>query len=216
MLTYKITGGIVMDKFIVTIARGYGSGGRTIGKMLADKLGAHFYDKDLIRLASDASGINEALFGEMDEKTSSGVFKKPKVYKGGVKSPTESGFTSEENLFNYQAMVIKQLAAEGPCVIVGRCADYVLKDDPSAVRVFVYADEESCIKNVADVRGITDRKEAIKRIASIDKERAAYYKAHTGREWIDARNYDLCLNSGNLGFEKCVEIISDFIKIRLG
>lgn len=205
-----------MDKFIVTIARGYGSGGRTIGKMLADKLGAKFYDKELLRLASDASGINEALFGESDEKTSSGVFKKPKVYKGEIISPSESKFTSEENLFNYQAMVIKQLAAESSCVIVGRCADYVLKDDPSVVRVFVYADEENCIKNVADVRGITDRKEAIKRITSIDKERAAYYKAHTGREWIDARNYDLCLNSGNLGFEKCVEIISDFIKIKLG
>ncbi len=205
-----------MDKFIVTIARGYGSGGKTIGKMLADKLGAKFYDKELIRLASDASGINEALFGESDEKTSSGVFKKPKVYKGEIISPSESKFTSEENLFNYQAMVIKQLAAESSCVIVGRCADYVLKDDPSVVRVFVYADEENCIKNVADVRGITDRKEAIKRITSIDKERAAYYKAHTGREWIDARNYDLCLNSGNLGFEKCVEIISDFIKIKLG
>lgn len=205
-----------MDKFIVTIARGYGSGGKTIGKMLADKLGARFYDKELLRLASDASGINEALFGESDEKTSSGVFKKPKVYKGEIISPSESKFTSEENLFNYQAMVIKHLAAESPCVIVGRCADYVLRDDPSVVRVFVYADEENCIKNVADVRGITDRREAIKRITSIDKERAAYYKAHTGREWIDARNYDLCLNSGNLGFEKCVEIISDFIKIKLG
>lgn len=205
-----------MDKFIVTIARGYGSGGKTIGKMLADKLGARFYDKELLRLASDASGINEALFGESDEKTSSGVFKKPKVYKGEIISPSESKFTSEENLFNYQAMVIKHLAAESPCVIVGRCADYVLRDDPSVVRVFVYADEENCIKNVADVRGITDRREAIKRITSIDKERAAYYKAHTGREWIDARNYDLFLNSGNLGFEKCVEIISDFIKIKLG
>lgn len=205
-----------MDKFIVTIARGYGSGGKTIGKMLADKLGARFYDKELLRLASDASGINEALFGESDEKTSSGVFKKPKVYKGEIISPSESKFTSEENLFNYQAMVIKHLAAESPCVIVGRCADYVLRDDPSVVRVFVYADEENCIKNVADVRGITDRREAIKRITSIDKERAAYYKAHTGREWIDARNYDLCLNSGNLGFEKCVEIISDFIKIKIG
>ena len=205
-----------MDKFIVTIARGYGSGGKTIGKMLADKLGARFYDKELLRLASDASGINEALFGESDEKTSSGVFKKPKVYKGEIISPSESKFTSEENLFNYQAKVIKHLAAESPCVIVGRCADYVLRDDPSVVRVFVYADEENCIKNVADVRGITDRREAIKRITSIDKERAAYYKAHTGREWIDARNYDLCLNSGNLGFEKCVEIISDFIKIKIG
>lgn len=205
----------ISKKFIVTIARGYGSGGRTIGKMLADSLGVKFYDKDLIRMASDVSGINESLFGQSDEKTKSGVFGKPGVYKGEVIAPGKSGFISEENLFNYQAMVIKQIAAEGSCVIVGRCADYVLRDDPSVVRVFIYADEEACIKNAADVKGITDRREALKTIASTDKERAAYYKAHTGRDWIDARNYDLCLNSGNLGFDKCVEIITNFIGIKL-
>ncbi len=205
----------ISKKFIVTIARGYGSGGRTIGKMLADRLGVKFYDKDLIRIASDVSGINESLFGQSDEKTKSGVFGKPGVYKGEVIAPGKSGFISEENLFNYQAMVIKQIAGEGSCVIVGRCADYVLRDDPSVVRVFIYADEEACIKNAADVKGITDRREAIKTIASTDKERAAYYKAHTGREWIDARNYDLCLNSGDLGFDKCVEIITNFIGIKL-
>lgn len=205
----------ISKKFIVTIARGYGSGGRTIGKMLADSLGVKFYDKDLIRMASDVSGINESLFGQSDEKTKSGVFGKPGVYKGEVIAPGKSGFISEENLFNYQAMVIKQIAGEGSCVIVGRCADYVLRDDPSVVRVFIYADEEACIKNAADVKGITDRREAIKTIASTDKERAAYYKAHTGREWIDARNYDLCLNSGDLGFDKCVEIITNFIGIKL-
>ena len=205
----------ISKKFIVTIARGYGSGGRTIGKMLADSLGVKFYDKDLIRMASDVSGINESLFGQSDEKTKSGVFGKPGVYKGEVIAPGKSGFISEENLFNYQAMVIKQIAGEGSCVIVGRCAHYVLRDDPSVVRVFIYADEEACIKNAADVKGITDRREAIKTIASTDKERAAYYKAHTGREWIDARNYDLCLNSGDLGFDKCVEIITNFIGIKL-
>lgn len=205
----------ISKKFIVTIARGYGSGGRTIGKMLADRLGVKFYDKDLIRMASDVSGINESLFGQSDEKTRSGVFGKPGVYKGEVIAPGKSGFISEENLFNYQAMVIKQIAGEGSCVIVGRCADYVLRDDPSVVRVFIYADEEACIKNAADVKGITDRREAIKTIDSTDKERAAYYKAHTGREWIDARNYDLCLNSGDLGFDKCVEIITNFIGIKL-
>ena len=205
----------ISKKFIVTIARGYGSGGRTIGKMLADRLGVKFYDKDLIRMASDVSGINESLFGQSDEKTKSGVFGKPGVYKGEVIAPGKSGFISEENLFNYQAMVIKQIAGEGSCVIVGRCADYVLRDDPSVVRVFIYADEGACIKNAADVKGITDRREALKTIASTDKERAAYYKAHTGRDWIDARNYDLCLNSGNLGFDKCVEIITNFIGIKL-
>lgn len=205
-----------MDKFVVTIARGFGSGGRTIGKMLSEKLGVKFYDKELLRIASDESGINEALFGQSDEKTKNSLFGKPGVYKGGVIAPGKSGFISEENLFNYQAMVIKNLASEESCVIVGRCADYVLRGEPHVVRVFIYADEEQCIKNAAEVKGITDRKEAIKTIASTDKERAAYYKAHTGREWIDARNYDLCLNSGDLGFSKCVDIITDFIRTKLG
>ena len=205
-----------MDKFVVTIARGFGSGGRTIGKMLAEKLGVKFYDKELIRIASDESGINETLFGQNDEKTKNGLFGKPGVYKGEVIAPGKSGFISEENLFNYQAMVIKKLASEESCVIVGRCADYVLRSAPHVVRVFIYADEEQCIKNTAEVKGITDRKEAIKTITATDKERAAYYKAHTGREWIDARNYDLCLNSGDLGFDKCVDIISDFIRTKVG
>lgn len=205
-----------MDKFVVTIARGFGSGGRTIGKMLSEKLGVKFYDKELLRIASDESGINEALFGQSDEKTKNSLFGKPGVYKGEVIAPGKSGFISEENLFNYQAMVIKKLASEESCVIVGRCADYVLRGEPHVVRVFIYADEEQCIKNAAEVKGITDRKEAIKTIASTDKDRAAYYKAHTGREWIDARNYDLCLNSGDLGFSKCVDIITDFIRTKLG
>lgn len=203
-----------MENFVITIARGYGSGGRTIGQMLSEKLGVEFYDRDLIKLASEESGINEALFGETDEKTKS-VFGSKKVYKGEMISPDKKSFTSEENLFNYQAMVIKKLASERSCIIVGRCADFVLKDCKNVIRVFVYADEENCIKNVADVKGILDRREALKRIAATDKERAAYYKAHTGREWIDARNYDLCLNSGDLGFKKCVEIIESYMKIKL-
>lgn len=204
-----------MDNFVITIARGFGSGGRTIGQMLSEKLGAEFYDKDLIKLASEASGINEGLFGESDEKTKAGVFGRTPVYKGGVISPDKSGFTSEENLFNYQAMVIKQLAAKGSCIIVGRCADYVLRDNPNVVSVFIYADEESCIKNAAEVRGIIDRREAQRVIAATDRERAAYYKAHTGRSWIDARNYDISLNSGALGFDKCVEMIEGYLRIKL-
>lgn len=205
-----------MEKFIVTIARGFGSGGRTIGKMLSERLGIKFYDKELIRMASDVSGINEALFGQSDEKTKAGLFGKPTVYKGDVISPGKAGYISEENLFNYQAMVIKQAAGEGSCIIVGRCADYVLRDEPNIVRVFIYADEAHCVQNAADVKGITDSREALKTIAATDKERAAYYKAHTGREWIDARNYDLCLNSGALGFDKCVDIIINFINTKLG
>lgn len=202
-----------MDKFIITIARGFGSGGRTIGQMLSKSLGVEFYDKDIIKLASEESGINEALFGQSDEKTKGGL--KRSVYKGEIISPDKKAFTSEENLFNYTAKVIKQLAEKQSCIIVGRCADFVLKERTDTVRVFIWADEENCIKNAADVRGIFDRKEALKMIASIDKSRAEYYKAHTGKSWNDARNYDLCLNSGDLGFDKCVDIITEYVKIKL-
>lgn len=204
-----------MDKFIITIARGFGSGGRTIGKMLSKRLGVEFYDKDIIKLASEESGINEALFGQSDEKTKGGLGKRS-VYKGEVISPDKKAFTSEENLFNYTAKVIKKLAEEKSCIIVGRCADFVLKDRKDTVRVFVWADEENCVKNAAEVKGMVDRKEALKTIAATDKSRAEYYKAHTGKNWNDARNYDICLNSGDLGFEKCVDIIESYIKIKLG
>ena len=201
-----------MDKFVITIARGYGSGGRTIGEMLSKKLGIEFYDKDLIKLASEDSGINEALFGQSDEKKNG--FGKGSIYKGEVITPDKKAFTSEENLFNYQAKVIKMLAEKQSCIIVGRCADFVLKDYDNVLKVFLFADEEHCIENVAEIKGITDRKEALKRISSTDKERAAYYKAHTGRDWIDARNYDLSLNTGELGFDKCVDLITSYMDIR--
>lgn len=203
-----------MEKFIITIARGFGSGGRTIGQRLAKSLGVDFYDKEIIKLASEDSGINEALFGQSDEKTKGGIGKRS-VYKGGVISPDKRAFTSEENLFNYTAKVIKELAEKKSCIIVGRCADFILRDRSDVVRVFVWADEENCVKNAAEVKGIIDRKEALKTISATDKSRAEYYKAHTGNDWNDARNYDLCLNSGDLGFDKCVKIITEYVNIKL-
>ena len=203
-----------MDKFIITIARGFGSGGRTIGQMLSKKLGVEFYDKDIIKLASEESGINEALFGQNDEKTKTAL-NKHSVYKGNLITPDKKSFTSEENLFNYTAKVIKQLAEEKSCIIVGRCADFILKDFPNVIRVFIWADEQHCIKNAADIKGILDSKEALKTIYATDKARAEYYKAHTGHNWNDARNYDLCLNSGDLGFEKCVNIITGYMNLKL-
>lgn len=203
-----------MDKFIITIARGFGSGGRTIGQMLSKKLGVEFYDKDIIKLASEESGINEALFGQNDEKTKNAL-NKHSVYKGNLITPDKKSFTSEENLFNYTAKVIKQLAEEKSCIIVGRCADFILKDFPNVIRVFIWADEQHCIKNAADIKGILDSKEALKTIYATDKARAEYYKAHTGHNWNDARNYDLCLNSGDLGFEKCVNIITGYMNLKL-
>lgn len=206
-----------MDKkYVITIARQYGSGGRTIGQMLAKELGIEFYDRDLIKKASEDSGISMDLFAESDEKAvKKGLLglRHSKSYGGEVLSPDHSKFTSDENLFNYQAKVIKQLAEQESCIIIGRAADYILKDYDNVLSVFVHAPKDYLLARSAEKLTLTGR-ELEKYIDSIDKDRAAYYKAHTGREWTDARNYDLCLDSSKLGFERCVEEIIAYMNIR--
>lgn len=203
-----------MQNVVITIARGYGSGGKTIGKMLAEELGVHFYDRELLRLASDDSGIHERLFGEADEKIKKSLFMSgTRVYKGELFPPESDEFVSNDNLFNYQAKIIKEIAKVHSCVIVGRCADYILKDNDNVAKVFVYAPFESCVQTVMDMYSKT-RKEAEKIIISTDKHRGDYYKYYTGREWDNAKNYDLCLNSADLGFEKCVDMIKGYLKVR--
>ena len=190
---------IGMNNVVITIARQYGSGGRTIGEMLAKKLNVHYYDKELMKLASDDSGINEALFVNADEKVkNTSLFHiARKEYHGELIPPESDDFTSTDNLFNYQAKIIRDLAKEESCVIIGRCADYVLKDYPNVLSVFIHAP-----------------KELERFINKTDKHRAEYYKYHTGREWTDARNYDLCLDSSKLGYERCVDEIISYMKVR--
>lgn len=204
-----------MEKFVITIARQYGSGGRTIGQMLAKELGVEYYDKDLIKKASEESGINMALFANADEKNKSIFSKlKKKNYGGEVLSPSSRDFNSEENLFNYQAKIIRDLADKESCIIIGRAADYILKDRDDVISVFVHAPQWFLLEQ-AEKKISKHGKELEKYIAKIDKDRAEYYKTHTGREWTDARNYDLCLDSSKLGFEKCVEEIKAYMGVRL-
>ena len=151
-----------MKKTVITIARSYGSGGKTLGNLLAEDLGINCYSREILRMASDESGINEALFGEVDEKMKKSpllfnILKK-NPYKGGVLPPESSDFVSDDNLFNYQAKVIKDLAAQESCIIIGRCADYVLKDNPDVIRLFFYAPLEDCIRRVVDQNGISKRR----------------------------------------------------------
>lgn len=205
-----------MENFVITIARGYGSGGRTIGSMLAKELGVSFYDRDILKMASDDSGISEALFAQADEKLKNTLlFKTAKnVYKGEIITPDKDEFVSNDNLFNYQAKIIKELAEKESFVIAGRCADFILKDYKNVIRVFVHAPIEHCVDVVAPMKNMS-RKEAEKYIEKTDKRRAEYYHYYTGKDWNDARNYDLCLNSSELDYERCVEIIKDYMGIRL-
>ena len=203
------------EKIVITIARQYGSGGRTIGEMLSKRLGIHYYDKELMKLASDDSGINEALFANADEKIkSSNLFKiAHRVYHGELISPESDDFVSTQNLFNYQAKIIKELADQESCVIVGRCADFILKDYDNVLSVFIHALHEYCMEQAAKKHSMPS-KELEKFILKTDKHRADYYKYYTGREWTDARNYDLCLDSSKLGYERCVEEIIAYINVR--
>lgn len=205
-----------MEHYVITIARGYGSGGRTMGKMLAEELGIHYYDRELLRLASDDSGINEELFGKSDEQLKKSLLYKimRKEYRGELIPPDREDFVSNDNLFNYQAKVIRDIAAQESCIIVGRCADYILKDMNNVVKIFIYASLEDCVVRLKDMFSLPE-KELEKKVHSIDKRRAEYYRYYTGRDWQDARNYDLCLNSKQLGFDKCVEIVKNYLNIRL-
>ena len=154
-----------MKKTVITIARSYGSGGKTLGNLLAKDLGINCYSREILRMASDESGINEALFGEVDEKMKKSplllnILKK-NPYKGGVLPPESSDFVSDDNLFNYQAKVIKDLAAQESCIIIGRCADYVLKDYPNVVSVFVHADRKFCLDRSMERHSMTEKGKAM-------------------------------------------------------
>ena len=208
-----------MEKLTITIARSYGSGGRTLGKKLSDVLGVRYYDREILRIASDESGISEALFGQADEYVRSLPLSKiAKITKGfkddeDVLPPTSPDFTSRDNLFRYQAKTIRRLSDEESCIIIGRAADYVLRGRENVIRLFFYASRENCITRVVNQEGVSE-KEAIARIERIDKARANYYKYFTGHDWNDARNFDLCLDTAAMSYEKLIEIVRTYVAAR--
>lgn len=200
---------------VITIARQYGSGGKMIGEMLAKELGVKAYDRAIIRLASEESGIAEALFGQVDENLKRTLRDKIKgtSYDQKLLTPESSKFTSNDNLFSYQAKIIRHLADEGSCVFIGRCADYVLKDRDNVVRLYIYADEDFKLKRSLELNSMSVS-EMKKFMNNIDKHRGEFYKYYTGNDWDDAKNYDLCINSGVLDFDQIIEMIKSYIQIR--
>ncbi|WP_125115122.1 cytidylate kinase-like family protein [Agathobaculum sp. Marseille-P7918] len=203
-----------MKPYIITIARQYGSGGKTVGKMLSDRLHIPFYNREIITMASEDSGINAMLF--TDERLKPDLITRLKSrYKGDLPLPNDSSkaYLRDDALFDYQAKIIRKLADQGPCVMIGRCADYVLKGRPDVVRVFVHADPDFCLEQAMKVDSLP-QDEVVRKIAEIDDYRAKYYKHHTGHDWYDARNYDLSLNSGVLGFDGVVEEVIQYMEVR--
>ncbi|ARP49821.1 MULTISPECIES: AAA family ATPase [Caproicibacterium] len=194
---------------IITISRQYGSGGRQIGQELAKRLQVPYYDKQLVALAAKRSGISETFFHSADERHASSLLYSLVMgnYCFGMPSVT-TNLPLNDQLFLLQEQIIKEAAQKGPCVIVGRCADYILRSHPHVFRVFLHADRDFRIQHAINDYGISPQK-APETIDKIDKERAAYCNFYTSQRWGNAANYDLCLNTTHIGLEGAVQLIID-------
>ena len=197
-----------MSKNIITISRQFGSGGRTVGRMLAERLGVPFYDKELVKQVADETGFDTSFIEENGEfSPSKSIFSF--AMSQGIPC-MQNGLSMSDFIFCIQRQVILKLA-EQPCVIVGRGADYILRERDDCFNVFIHADMQSRAERIVRLYGESEKKPE-QRLAEKDKKRKIYYKHYTDREWGDAKNYDMCLNSGKIGIEKCVELILDAIK----
>ena len=208
-----------MERFIITVARETGSGGHNITRKLSEVLGIPYYDRDLLRKASEVSGIHEELFGAADERIGLReiLSAAEKVYNGEILPPDSDDYISTRNLFSFQAKIIKELAESESCIILGRCANYLLMDRPNVLKVFIHAPLEARLARVASYSLAWSQREVAKHIRVEDHRRSAYYRYYTGEEWRDAAAYDLSLDSEELGDDGCVERIcsalSLFVKV---
>lgn len=187
---------------VITLSREYGSGGRYIGKLIAQKLGIKLYDKEFIIKVAEETGLSEQYIKENEQKRN-------------VLDVLNNGYYSDMNnsdeLFVKESELIKEVSAKEPCVIVGRCADQILKDNKNVLKVFIYSNMEDKINRAVKYYGM-DKKKAEKEISRIDKLRGNHYKYYTGKEWKDFSNYDICINSDKLGVEKAADLIIDMAK----
>ena len=199
-----------MEKKIITISREFGSGGRTIGRKVAEELGIPFYDKELVDQIAMESGFAPKFVEEHGEHSPSGSLFSYAFSPQGVPG-IMNGLSTADFLWNIQCNVILQLADKGPCVIVGRNADYILKDRPDALHVYVFADTPYRAERIVRLYGDSE-KTPEQRLAEKDKRRRVNYQHYTGRTWGQAQNYDICLDTGVLGIEQCTDIVVDIIR----
>lgn len=191
-----------LDKHVViTIAREYGSGGRYIGKLVANKLGIKLYDKEFIRELAEKTGLSEEYIKDNEQKRDVG--NSLNIYYNGL--------NNDDNLFIEESNLIKELADKESCVIIGRCADFILKDNKNIIKIFIYSDMENKINRAVN-RYHIKQEEAEKEIKKINKLRSNHYKHYTGREWNDMSNYDICINSDAYGVENAADMICDIVK----
>ena len=201
-----------MANKIYTIGREFGSGGREVGEKLAAKLGIKLYDKELLQQAAKDSGFCEEIFENHDEKPTNSF-----LYSLVMDTNSVSGYSAapfldmplNHKVFLAQFETIKKIAEKESCVIVGRCADYALSDNPDCINIFIHADLDVRIKNVSRNLNITENK-ARDIINKTDKQRASYYNYYTSKKWGDSKSYNLSLDAGKLGTDNCVEMILKF------
>ena len=199
-----------MDTKIITISREFGSGGRTIGREVAERLGIPFYDKELVEQIALESGFAPTFVEEHGEHAPTRSRFAYAFSQQGVLG-VMNGMSTADFLWSIQCSVILQLAEKGPCVIVGRNADYILKDRKDVLDVFIHADMDYRADRIVRLYGESEKKPEV-RLNEKDKRRMINYQHYTGRVWGQASNYDLCLNSGVLGIENCVDLIVSLAK----
>lgn len=205
------------NKMIITIGRQFGSAGLEIGKKLAEELGVNLYDKEMLKRAAKESGLCEQLFETHDEKPNNSFLYSlvMDTYSLGYSSSSYADMPINHKVFLAQFDAIKKIADEGPCVMVGRCADYALEDRKNVINVFVYADMDQRVRRIAQKYDLTGAK-AKDMIIKTDKKRASYYNYYTNKEWGDAKGYDLCIDSGKLGVYGTVKVILEYLKVKNG
>lgn len=207
-----------MANYVITVARGFGSGGKEIASKLAKELGIHCYENRILTLASELSGLDQALFEEVNEK------RKEKKYSGLLNAfprmrkpnPVDGKFTSDDKLFGFQKEIIENLAESESCVIVGKCADWILRNRDNVVSIYIEAPRPFCRKRVMEKMGVT-AEVADRSITTTDQYRADYYAYYThGNYWTNPVNYDLTINSERVGVEHAVQLIKNYLVMKFG
>ncbi len=200
-----------MENLIISIGRQFGSGGRVIGKALSQKLGIDYYDKELLLLAAKESGISSEFFEQKDEKSHS-FFDQAIDFISAGHFQTNSALSNEQ-LFKIQSDAIQKLANEKSCIIVGRCSDYILRENPNCVSIFLHSSEESRAQRISKRMNISES-EAITLLRSEDKKRANYYNFYSNKKWGDSATYNLSIDVAKLGEEQTIDLILQYLRMR--
>jgi len=205
-----------MSQFIITIGREQGSGGRLIAKELSQIMQLPVFDKELINMASEESGVSKEFFEKMDEKVGHSTFGGLFGLRNSLMDEVLSGnYLSNESLFKIQSDIIRKIAKEKSVIFLGRCADYVLKDHPQILNVYISANLNDRIERVMEMQNVKEKK-AQELIEKMDKKRKSYYNYFSNKEWGIASSYDLCINSSILGIKETSKFIHQFAKKRFG